>query len=259
MQIQSSGIIDSSFINIICNLFVDIKIINWSGDVREPIPDWFKDVGKHENVITCFTNMSDVNKLRDANCKSEYLQIGYEHNIFTRNGSIKDNAPEIVFFGNNYSKDRFELSEFRLDAVVALKEKYGHRFQAYGFGYPNHINALHLMYKAPREAEVYRSCKIAIGISHFQLSRYSSDRMFRAMGSGAFYMPHWYPDIDMDFENKYHLVWWKSLQQLLSLIDYYLENDGDRKRISMQGNKLVESKHRWINRMSDLKSMLELK
>ena len=82
--------------------------------------------------------------------------------------------------------------------------------------------------------------------------------MYRAMGSGAFYMPYYYPKIEDDFENEVHLVWWKTKDELFEMIDKYLHSD-DRQIIAAVGNKLVESKHRWKNRVKDLKKIIGYK
>lgn len=251
MQIQTPGIIESELINIINMSVPNCIIINWTGDVRMPIPQWYKDIGKCKNVITCFTNMDNVNEFKAMGLKSEYLQIGYEHNIFTPNGTIKK-VPEIVFMGNNYSNINYPLSKLRSEMVVMLNYKFGNRFQVYGNGWNNELNPIDFMKKPYEEAAVYRSCKIAISLSHFDLSRYSSDRMFRIMGSGAFCLSYEYKDIGLDFKENTHIGVWRSVDNLIDSINLYLNNDAKRNEIAKNGNKLVESSHRWINRINDL-------
>lgn len=255
MQIQTPDIITSDMIDII-NKMVVCKIVNWSGDVREPLPEWYANVGKINNVVTCFTNEDDVKELSEKyNCKSYFLQIGYEHTVFTKDGSIKP-APDIVFFGNNYGK--FPLSKLRYDMVNLLNSTYGSKFQVYGTGWGGMFNPINLNNKSTRESEIYRSCKIAINLSHFDKSRYASDRLFRAMGCGAFVLTHNYTNIAKDFKSKYHLDVWNNFDELLNKIDYYIEHDAERIEIAKNGNQLIESKFRWSNRISELFQLLNM-
>ena len=256
MQIQTPNIIDSKLIKIFNELNPDGKIINWSGDARQPTPEWYLDVGKEENVITCFSNNTDVQLLKSKGIKSELLQIGYEHKVYNRDGSIKKEIPKIVFFGNHYGSNIFPLSKFRLEVVEYLNKTYGNRFQVFGYGWPGNLHAIDYNTKPHKEAEVYRSCKIAVAMNHFNLSRYVSDRVFRVMGSGAFNLMLKYKDCEKDFKDKKHVVYWNDLKDLSEKINYYLVNDTERIEIAKNGNKLAEEKYRWVNHINDLKVIM---
>ena len=256
MQIQTPNIIDKKFINFINKIVPDCKIINWTGDVRMPIPKWFFDVGKSDYVYTCFTNQDNVNELRKKKINAHYLQIGYEHTIYTRNGSVRNRMPKIVFMGNNY-RDRFPNSKLRASMVDELYNKYGNDFCVYGNGWGNkYSNKNNYMDMPHKEAEVYRSCLIAIGASHYDLAKYSSDRMYRAMGSGAFYLTKYYKNIEDEFNIGVDLDVWNDINELIEKIDYYLSNPSKIKAIADSGNKKVELEHRWQNRMSNLKEIV---
>lgn len=243
-QIQQSGVIDSQTLNSLPGYKV-----NWCGDVRDPFPAWYIEMGRYFN-LSLFTNGKDIETMRANGCNAGFLQIGFNEKVFNIN---RKNPPEIVFMGSHYG-NTFPLSQLRHDMVHTLTKKYGERFAVYGNQWD--IPTMSLMYNEPAEAMAYNSCKIAINCSHFDLSRYSSDRIFRIMGSGAFCLTKWYPDIEMDFEDGNHLVVWKDISDLLTKIEYYLKHEKEREQIAQSGYELVHSRDTWQHRIDELKTMI---
>ena len=223
-------------------------IVNWSGDVRSPIPAWYFKLGK-EIDWTLVTNEDWVREFRSKGIKSKYLDIGFNQEIFHPWGTVAQCEP-IVFMGNHYGS--FPLASLRLEMVNKLKEEYGKEFGVYGRGWPFGTEWLDWQ----KEVEHYRGCKIAVGISQFDLQRYTSDRLYRAMGSGAFYLTRHYPGIELDFERGIHLDWWKDLDELKEKVDYYLEHDDVRQRIAREGSELVHGKHTWLDRAAELSAII---
>jgi spore maturation protein CgeB len=205
-----------------------IKVINWSGDVRRDI-QWYKDLGKHITV-TSFSNETDCEHLSKEGLPVEYLQIGYDHEIYSPEGN-KRNTEEIVFMGNNYSS--FDLSLARREMVEFLKAQYGSRFGVYGFNWK--FASGNLNNDQVTESEILRSAKIVINMSQFHYKRYSSDRLFRILGSGRLAMCHKYPGMEKDFIDGENIVSWETLDDLKQKIDWYLENDEERERIASNG------------------------
>ena len=224
-------------------------VVNWTGDVRQPTPNWFLPFGK-EIDLTLFTNETDVKYCNKHGVKADFLQIGYDETIYypptfelhiPKEGlkyaglvpSKKD--IEIVFMGNNYT-NMFPLSAMRIEMVKRLKRRYGQRFKVFGnnwgkFGDGNYNHSQH------EEAAIYRRSKLAINLSHYDLPRYSSDRMLRIMGCGVTCLTHDFKDIDKDFPEG-TVVKWQNLRDLEKQIDYYLENETD---IGAKGEELVRT------------------
>jgi spore maturation protein CgeB len=241
LQIQTPGIIDVHTAQYIASKSF---VVNWTGDVRQNI-DWFIQVGKVIQM-TLFTNMEDVKTLRSKGIKSDYLQIGFPTKIFKPSGTIKAGVPEIIFMANQ--TQGFPLSNYRKEIVEELRRRYGSRFGVFG-------NSWGWGYSVPdqnEEAAHYRGCKIAINLSHFNYSRYSSDRIFRLMGAGAFCLSHNYQDIEKEFEIGKYLDVWNDKDELFRKIDYYLENDLERKAIAKSGCKHVHKNHTWNERIKQL-------
>ncbi len=245
LQIQHPDIISPQTAH---TLSQTAKIFNWTGDVRYPLPKWFIDIAP--SCITLFTNMNDVETMRKLGHKSEYLQIGFPTEIFKPNGPI-DKMADIVFMGNNVGG--FPMSGFRKQMVQTLQNRYGNKFKVFGNGWTHGTWAIGDQYK---EAEVYRGCKIAINCSHFNYKRYSSDRLFRLMGAGAFCLSHNYNEIGQEFEIGAHLDVWNSIDELIKKIDDYLAFPDHAKLIAKEGCAHVHLNHTWKNRIEQLKQWL---
>jgi spore maturation protein CgeB len=249
MQIQKEGIISTETAKKITS---KSYTINWTGDVRFPLPNWFIDLGKNIS-ITLFSNMKDVELSRKQGINSDFLQVGFDPKVFKTDSLIKK-TPAIIFLGSNYiNTHSFPLSQFRIDLVQKLYKHFGNDFMAYGSNWNNIVpnpSSLNLN----EESIAYRNCKIAINLSHFNYERYSSDRIFRLLGSGAFCLSHNYNGIQNDFQIKKHLDIWSDFDELILKINYYWANDYERELIAKQGCKFVRNNCTWDKRMIELKN-----
>jgi len=249
-QIQTAGILDAATIAKIPGIRV-----NWTGDVRTPTPEWYFELAPHFTT-TLFTNTHDVDVMVNRGCRADYLQIGFDETIYRPDGPRRDDGvASIVFMGNNYG-ELFPGSGPRREMVVALRKRYGDDFAVYGTGWdfacPN-LNESPL-----GEAEIYRSCKIAIVQNHFRYPRFSSDRILRAMGCGAFCLTQSYPDVDLEHVNGFHHICWNDLDDLVAAIDQYMDDDTTRWRIATNGSDNVHRWHTWKSRMWDLRRVCGL-
>ena len=233
IQIQAKGILQSTI--------EDLKdsgafIMHWSGDVRQPLPEVYTDMAQWGCDMTRFSNMEDVRTMRALGFRSEFLQIGYDPEIYTPDG-VKGVAPEIVFMGNNCGG--FPLSQYRRDMVEFLHREYGSRFGLYGSGWGG-LETGNYMGDQHGEAAIYRGAKIGINLSHFDCERYTSDRMFRMMGCGVCVLSH---DFNGAKEMFPGVGRWNNFEELKELIDQYLyfENDNLRKSAAMYGYELAKS------------------
>ena len=173
IQAQQPGVVDGELCDYLRSL--GAFVVNWTGDVRDPIPAHYINLAPHVNV-TAFTNLPDVVALHDMNHDARFLQIGYDPDIYHNNGTGKREG--VVFIGNDYGY-RFPLSQHRRDAVNALKKAFGHSFTGYGKGFGK---ALH----NGADAEVYRRALVAVNLDHFNRSGFHSDRYLRSMACGAY-------------------------------------------------------------------------
>lgn len=244
MQVQTPNIVTGKMLK----KFPKVKFFNFSGDVRESIPAWYFDVAPY--VTTLFTNTDWVEAMTVKGHRARYFQVGFDHNIYKPDGPKAETNP-VVFMGNNHGS-KFELSKLREEMVKRFSGK--DWFRVYGRGWKNGID---LNYKQEQEAAVYRSAKIGINLSHIDLGSYTSDRMFRLMGSGCMCLAYRHKDIEKEFIDGFYLKTWANLDDLAELILYYLDHEDKRAAIARQGCGLVHEKYTWPARLeADLKPLL---
>jgi hypothetical protein len=251
IQIQRAEIIDYHIIAEFKKL--GCFIINWSGDVREPLPEWFYLLAEHISV-TCFSNETDVKIMRSKGYASEFLQIGYDPSIYYPSNNPRNG--QIVFMANN-SGNKFPLSQYRTDLIMQLKHRYGDRFELYGGGWGNVSNG---SYNGNQKAEAdkYRQVSFAINCSHFDYERYSSDRLLRILGCGVMCFSKYFPRCEEDFQDEYHLKFWETPEDLFKQIDHYTPKVAEPAIIGNHGNKLARENYTFEKMVLNIENIFNL-
>lgn len=250
MQIQTANIVTPE--TILYLRMIGSYVINFTGDARVPLPDWYIHLGKHFD-ITLFSNDSDVKLMRSIGLNAEFLQLGFDPEIYSPSNTASK-SKDIVFMANNYP-GHFPLSDFREKIARMLRASFGEEFGLYGSGWLQ-CNGSY-MGNQNGEADCYRGAKIAINCSHYDLERYTSDRMLRLLGSGAMCLTKNYPGIDEDYEDKKHLVVWYDVPDLIAKCEYYLANEEERKAIAEEGCKLTHSRDTFKNMVENIIKIYE--
>ena len=247
MQLQREGIVRPDMVREWKE--EGIKVVNWTGDVRHPLPSWFKEVGKH--CLTLFTNDHDIELMRNEGLEADYMQIGYDEKIYHPLG-VKVDCPEVVFLGNNYGGAHFPLSEERRQTVKRLREELGDRFGLYGSGWPDGWVTDNFNNDEVKEAQILRSAKIVVNVSHFNYGRYSSDRLWRALGCGAMVISHHYKDMEMEFKTNHDMKVYHNFRDLPGMCIKYLNEEEERKQIAINGWRKVKNSMTWAHRIESL-------
>jgi hypothetical protein len=211
------------------------KIINFTGDVRGPLPAWYIETGKHID-LTLFVSMEDVMKSKPY-INSDWIQIGFDDSIFN-NKTAPLKSPEIVFLANNYGS--FPLSNYRKDIAATLTKEFKNRFEVFGTGWNR---ARDFNSSLLSQAQIYRGSKIAINYSHYNHSMYSSDRILRIMGSGTLCLTHDFKGCDSLYGDQ--LVKFSNLNDLVEKCHYYLNNENERKHIADKGYEFTHTLFTW--------------
>jgi len=249
MQLQNPANMNVAMIREIAKY---TKVINWTGDIRidKAWYDWFEAIGR-EIHITLFSNMTDVEMMRDRGINADYLQVGFDHNYyFPKSSTIKY---DVVFSAHNYQS--FPLSKLRCDVALALREEFKDRFKLYGggwakFGFKQDIS------NNEQEANAYRSAKIGISVSNFDFKRYHSDRLLRIMACGAMPLSHNYLGLDLDYTDGENIATFDTPQQAVDKCKYYLSNESERVKIARSALEFVQQNCTWHHRVSELIQIL---
>ena len=249
LQIQTEGIISDITASIINEYSIGF---NWTGDVRNDI-GWYERLGKH--WVTLFTNMTDVEKMRNLGLRADYLQIGYDKHYYSP--AERECHNNIVFCANYYPDKDFPLTGLRRELATALKYEFGDKFNLYGNQWQQAtLKVDYAGVNNEQEAEIYRTCAIAINCSHFDYSRYSSDRLFREMACGAFVLSHKYKDIEADFSNEM-MDTWQNIPELIQKCHYWLGKPDERKRIGKNAAQYAIKNATWDRRMEEFKQIIK--
>lgn len=212
------------------------RIIHYTWDVFDPLPKFFYEWAPH--CLTAFTNKDDVAAMRRDGFQSDYLPYGFDDCVYTPYGTTSDKHGAIVFMGNDH-EGRYPLGELRREMVSTLTKKFPN-FSVFGHGWgagtPNYY------FRPSMEAEAYRSCVAAINLSSYDREGYSSDRLLRAMGCGACVLskaiPGGHPP---GMSDGFNYLEWKTMDDLLSRINYVFEN---RIRAAVIGRNAADLAHR---------------
>lgn len=246
MQIQAANIIHIETVKEFKK--TGAFVINWNGDIRDQTPRWMIEMSPYIDK-TLFSNMRDVGNVVNGG----YLEIGYDPEIYTPVGNI-GTCREISFFGNNYGASQFPLSKLRIEMNTMIQKYFGQKYGVYG---NNWFNAAgNYNHSQAEESKAYRATKIAINLSHYDEDTYSSDRIYRILGSGAFCLCKAYPN--MPFIDHVHVRTWNSLYDLMVLLRYYLDDHSEeRDLIAKQGNKFVKENYTFNKMVKNLIGIYE--
>lgn len=256
MQIQGHGIISLKTAEIMAK---NVPVVfNWTGDVREDI-EWYKEISPY--VVTLFTNMTDVKTIRSIGSRADYLQTGYDHKYYSvydeekiKSAFIemsydyklyKGRYNNIAFCGNYYRDMNFPLTSFRVESALLLKRHYPENFNLYGSNWIDAGIKSEGIANNTKEALLYNVTSLALSISHFNYSRYFSDRLLRELACGCCVLSHRFEDCELEFQDNKQIVYWDTHQDLLEKIDFYMKNPEEARRIGNEAAKYVAENYSW--------------
>ena len=244
-QFQDSGIITAAFPKSLES--IGCFSVNWSGDVRYPLPQWYREVAPYFSV-TSFTNLTDVEEIRTMGHRSEFLQIGYEEQVyFTAEGPRSG----VVFIGNNYGGYKFAESSTRRGMVQALHEAFGDAFAVYGMSWEDYGGSY---VREPGDAEILRGSLVAVGMDHFFRPGFASDRLLRATACGCAVVQWHYDGIESEHP---HVIAVRSLDEMVNKVSALLGNPDEARRLGALNAANTLANHRWDNRVKQIMTWIQ--
>lgn len=207
-----------------------------------------------------------------AECISLYKKHGIDAHLLMfaclpsfhyRVSAASQYAHDCILVGNNY--DAFPGRLKGIDIILKpLMQKrydvkiYGNEWwldQERPFFISKAFYGGYLGYELMRTA--YSSAKIVLGIHSVDTSpTMMSMRTYEVLGCGAFFLTQWTPSIERYFRNHVHLVWSKSPEETIELVDYYLAHPEEREKIARGGQKEVYTNHTYLHRAKDILTRL---
>lgn len=220
---------------ITCDL--DAKVGWWMCDYR-PVKD-FKVEGKiaseFTNIFLCSTQLIPEYK-KQFNLPVHYMpQCGHSF----EDSSVRRHFKNIVFIGS-VVHPKYHIN--RLEYLIALKR----------FGL-SHIYKDRTSYDM---SDIYSKVPISLSIS-MPFRGYTSNRLYNILAAGGFAFSLYYPEMELQFENKKHLVWFNSEQEAKELATYYLNKPKERAKIARAGANLFWEKHTAEHRIKNMIDIME--
>jgi len=129
-------------------------------------------------------------------------------------------------------------------------------------GNPNLRLAIKGTHTTPSEwVKIYSACKIVLAPHYEEESKLfpvyqASPRVFEAMACGALVFSDHQKDVFSIFKDGEHLVGFRTLEELLKKINYYLHHPEEREKIANCGRQEVLKKHKYVNRLEKLLSIV---
>ena len=106
-------------------------------------------------------------------------------------------------------------------------------------------------------AEVCARSKIVLGLNQtHDPSLYFSNRVFLTLACRGFHLMRYVPQMEQVFEHGEHLAWFRTPEECLAQVEYWLGNDEERLRVAQQGYELVLEEHRYDERVAEILGIL---
>jgi spore maturation protein CgeB len=245
----------------------NVKVIQWYPD--PVIPGWLTD---YVRACDIFFTMSEglVNDFRKLNAQSYWLSQAFEPSAFTV-GTISDEdrrefSADLTFVGNLGSKPQYAVRRTFLERV--LKE--GMALKWWGPRIPWKLSNLALQYGrvgrayggrfvwGEEHAKIARLSKIYLGFdSQPHIRKSMSERMYIAVGCGAFYLCRHVPGIEEVLLPDREIVTFHTGDEMIDKIRFYLSRDDLRKRIAEAGRTRVLKDHTYETRIRQMCGLIE--
>ena len=162
---------------------------------------------------------------------------------------------EVAFIGKYEGDSR--LHETRGALIPAVAKRFD--LKLYGSGWDE------LGFAAVREdvfpeqyREICRGAGIVLGCDwRHDVAWYFSNRTWFTLGSRGFLLTNYAPGLEDLFENHRHLVWYRSVDECLELIEHYRTRPDERTRIAAEGHAFARAHRTYDDFARDLIDLFE--
>lgn len=260
LQIQHTKIINGPTIAHIRKLLPRCKIVNYTIDVRNYVPETYREVAEHSD----YNLISSTGQLKFFEEKLgkpvRYWQIGYNPKLYYPNPQ-KYNTFEydVSFIANNNTVENYPGRDQRENVCKLLRKAFGNRFALYGHGWPSDLGSRGSV-PQPNVLQVYHNSFCVISVSHYNdLSHYFSDRLLMCLASGRPTISLKFPQWESYFADRSDIVIADSVDDIVGKVKYLLAHRDLAESIGESGANKVFSEHSYMSRCLELLEMVGLK
>lgn len=108
------------------------------------------------------------------------------------------------------------------------------------------------------KSAAYRAAKVFVNTVSFQEFDGVNCTLFEAAGCGAFQIAEWKPALPELFIPEEEIVTYRSRRELIEKVDYYLNRDDERERISQRACRRAHADHTYERRLNRMFEVLRL-
>lgn len=236
-------------------------LVHWTGDVRTeaaaPVERWLIPIGHVFDLLLADngTYPQKLKAIEKVPAACGYLSCGVDANLNPWRPQDAE-VPElghVVFLGTNYTKlDRGARSDLleRVAKQVSLR--------VYGHGWDRSPLAKHAhpFVGQDQAARVMRAARVTISTSLFHdLTRYTSDRLKRALCAGAVVAVRAFPDMQgLGLQHLQNCLIWDSADALVDLLRQWTADDYADRRFAMRvkAAELARKRFTWPSVVEEL-------
>lgn len=238
----------------------DATLVLWSGDVRtsgqQPVERWLVAAGQHFDLMlfdsTTYPRKLALDERVPAACG--YLGCGIDPALNPWEPGAGEDGPA-VFLGTNYA--HLDGGERERILYQVSDQLYG-QLAIYGHGWGgSRLEAIARPFVGQAEASrIMRRAPVTISMSLFQdLERYSSDRLKRALCSGAVVALRPFPEMaGLGLEPGKNCLTWQTAEDLVDLLRTWSApgRAGERLEIRRRAAELGHARFPWDRTVEEL-------
>ncbi|MFX1444110.1 MAG: glycosyltransferase [Promethearchaeota archaeon] len=216
-----------------------IKVVYWLWDIITPVEYDFRGIIDYM-FITSKGEIPLYKKTYNLN-KVYYVPVAIMPEIIHRNKFIKK-IYDVGFAGQLGYTHPFYKERTRYFDIIR-KHYTVHVFK-------NIYNNL---------SENYCQCKIVYGGTPYfkDLELYASNRPYIAMASGCVFITNYFKGLERLAENEKHLLWFNNDDELLYLLNKYINNEDLCNQIKRNAVKLIKENHNYVIRIQNMLDIID--
>jgi spore maturation protein CgeB len=236
-----------------------VTVVNWCYDRVERFPNVVEGAKYYDQVYVY--DPVDVDVLSDYGIESNHLMDAYDP-YYYQNESIEQKEYDVSFIGKWRTGQREEIlreitQEFD-DRNIGIWggswawynpfAQYKYRVKHRTFG-----NSIRNWNVEPKRAnEIYNTSKICLNIHCGQADQGLNMRTFETLAAGGFQLVDYLEILEDYFTVGEDIAVYRNVDELIETIEYYLENEDERREIAQNGHETVRESHTFENRAREI-------
>lgn len=181
--------------------------------IAENVAEWLK-----ENLVFMGTNESQI----------DYLEM--VNNLIDR---------EVTVMERRRMLESMQYMDFKLFTTSDTRE----------FPYIKNCGTVDYYFQMPK---VFALSKVNLNVTLRSIRMGIPLRVLDVLACGGFLLTNYQPDMQMYFEEGKNIVTFNNLHEMKEKAEYYLNHESERKKIAMEGRKVVKDNFSFCKRLKDM-------